>query len=353
MSEAVADRGRGGAPALLQDDPRAQRLLLLAGGMRLAHVVRALGELRVADMVADGPVSAEELARRAGAHPDALLRLLRCAASVGVFRELPGPSFGPTELSEGLREDAPGSVLPLVLYNGMELQWRTYGAIMHAVRTGEPAVPEALGSGLWEYLEERPETATRVYGVLNGMNRRLEEEYVAAVRPERFRRIADIGGGDGAFLSALLRRSPEAEGVLFELPSRMEETRRALEEYGCADRVTFVPGDFRTDPLPEGCDAYVMKGIVHNWDDGDALTILRAVRKAIGDSGAPLFAVEQIAAPPNSWDFGRFIDIDLLLIFGGRMRDADQWAALAAEAGFALDGAPVTGRWAAHECRPV
>jgi multifunctional cyclase/dehydratase/O-methyltransferase len=345
-------RPAGTAPGPL-DDPHGRRLLLLTGGIRLAHVVGALAELGIADLVAAGPRAVDDLADAADADPDALRRLLRCAAAVGVFAELPDGRFGGTALSDGLRADAAGSVRPLALYNRMELLWRSYSEIMHTVRTGRPATPEALGAGVWEYLAERPATATRVYDVLNGMNRRLQDEYVVAVDPARFRRIADIGGGDGDFLSELLRHAPGTEGVLFELPERMAETARAVERYGCADRIGLVPGDFRTDPLPRGCDAYVLKGIVHNWDDEGARTILRGVRAAIGDTGAPLFVIEQVAAPPNTWDFGRFIDIDLLLVFGGRMRDADDWRRLAADTGFELVGEPVTGRWSTLHCRPV
>jgi SAM-dependent methyltransferase/ribosome-associated toxin RatA of RatAB toxin-antitoxin module len=333
-------------------DLHAQRLLYLTCGMRLAAVVSVLAELGVADLTASGPRTVSELAEATGTRPDALCRLLRCAASVGIMAERPDGRFAATPLSDGMRADNPYSLLPLVVHSARSFVTKPYMALLHSVRTGEPATVPALGSDIWRYFDDNPEDGARFDHTMTTLGRWETDRHLDVVRPERFGRIADIGGGQGHFLAAALRRARDASGVLFERPQVLEAAAEVLDAEGVAERVTRVAGDFFTDPLPEGCDAYVLKAVLHNWPDERAAELLTAVRKAIGDrDDARLFIVEQVVAGGNRWDHAKFLDLDMLVLFGGRERRLDQWRRLLAQNGFTLVNQPGEGQWTVLECR--
>nr|WP_279498344.1 methyltransferase [Actinomadura rubrisoli] len=345
-------RARGGADHG-PGDLHAQRLLYLTCGPRLAAVVTTLAELGIVDLVADEPRTAAELAETAQADPDALYRLLRCAASVGILAERPDGRFASTPLAEGMRADRPYSLLPLVLHSAQPYVTGPYSALTHSIRTGEPATVPALGSDIWRYFEEHPEAGARFDHTMTALGQWETDRHLDIVRPERFRRIADIGGGRGHFLAAALRRAPDASGVLFERPDVVAGADEVLVEQGVAGRVTKVAGDFFADPIPDGCDAYVLKAVLHNWPDERAERLLASVRRAIGDRDARLFVVEQVVSEGNRWDHAKFLDLDMLVLFGGRERRLDEWRGLFGRCGFELPGRPGEGHWTVLECRPT
>ncbi|MGI5415111.1 methyltransferase [Actinomadura luteofluorescens] len=335
-------------------DLHARRLLYLTCGMRLAAVVSTLAELGVADLTASGPRSVTELAEATGAVPDALYRLLRCAASVGILEERPDGRFAGTPVGDALRADDPYSLLPLVLHSARPFVTKPFGALAHSIRTGEPATVPTLGTDIWRYFEENPEDGDRFDQTMTTLGRWETERHLDVVGPERFGRIADIGGGQGHFLAAALRRAPDAAGVLVERPSAVKAATEVLDAEGVAERVTRIAGDFFTDPLPDDCDAYVLKAVLHNWPDERAAELLTAVREAIGERrDARLFIVEHVVAEGNSWDHAKFLDLDMLVLFGGRERTPGEWRRLLARCGFALVGRPREGHWTVLECRPV
>lgn len=335
----------------IPDDLHAQHLLLLASGQRLARIVHVLAELGVAELLADGPRTVTDIAERTGTHAPSLYRLLRCAATVGIFTEDPPETFGLTSLADGLRADHPDSVLPLVRYSNLEIVRRPFDNILHSVRTGEPAFGRTFDMEFYEYLDSHPAVGRFFEHFMRGWSRQLAIEELPRFRLERFASIADIGGGDGYFLAQILRRHPAMTGCLLDLPSVVAQAERVLAEHGVADRVTVVGGDFFTTPLPAGCDAYLLKAVLHNWSDEKAVALLRRVRAVIGDTGASLLVVEPVIGPPNRWDYGKFLDIDMLLIFGGRERTLDEWRELFDAGGFELLNAPAH-HWSLLECRP-
>ncbi|GAA2425872.1 hypothetical protein GCM10010191_42840 [Actinomadura vinacea] len=334
-------------------DLHAERLLYLTCGMRLAAVVAALAELGIVDLVADGPHTVAYLANGSRTNPDALYRLLRCAASVGIMTELPDGRFESTPLAEGMRGGHAYSLRPLVLYSARPFVTGSYAELVHSVRTGEPATAPALGSGIERYFEDNPEEGTSYERTMTELGRWETERHLDAVRPERFGRIADIGGGQGHFLAEALRRAPNASGVLFERPGAAAAAGEVLAEHDVANRVTTVAGDFFADPLPDGCDAYILKAVLHDHPDDRAEELLHSVRKAIGDRDARLFVVEQVVAAGNRWDHAKFLDLDMLVIFGGRERGLDEWRRLFARCGFELVNRPGEGHWTVLECRPA
>ncbi|WP_433324591.1 methyltransferase [Spirillospora sp. CA-294931] len=353
IKKVLESRARGGAD-YGPGDLHAQRLLYLTCGPRLAAVVTTLAELGIVDLVAEGPREVAGLAEEAGANADALYRLLRCAASVGILTELPDGRFESTPLADGMRADRPYSLLPLVRYSAQTFVTRPYGALTHSVRTGEPATTPTLGSDLWRYFEEVPEDGAFFDATMTGLGRWETERHLEVVRPERFGSIADIGGGQGHFLAEALKRAPEATGVLFERPDALSGAAVVFGEHGVAERVTPIGGDFLSDPLPEGCDAYILKAVLHNWPDAACEQLLTAVRKAIGDRPqARLFVVEQVVAGGNAWDHAKFLDLDMLVLFGGRERRLGEWRELFASCGFELVNRPGEGHWTVLECRPA
>lgn len=340
-------------PAMTAALPPHVRLLLLTDGKRISRVLHVVAELGIADELADGPLTVAELAERTSTHADSLGRVLRVAAAFGVFAEQPDGRYTLTDMSEALRSDVPGSQRDMVLYNGDEMLWRSYGQLMHTVRTGEPAFEAAYGHGFFTHLEQNPQAGALFDRAMTGMSRATTRMLLDSFDFGRFDRIADIGGGRGWFLAELLKDHPQVRGTLVDRPAVVEEAPKLFEEAGVADRVEVVPGDF-FEQLPTGRDAYVLKAVLHDWDDERAAAILGRIRAALQDNPeGRLLICEFLVGPANQWDRGKLLDLDMLIRFGGRERGEDQWRALLATAGFELVNEPVAGRWAVLECRPV
>lgn len=338
-------------PAMAAVLPPHLRLLLLTDGKRISQVVHVLAQLGVADQLADGPRSVAELAKLTDTNADALGRVLRVAAGFGVFAEEPDGRYALTPLADAMRTDAPNSQRDLVLFNGDEMLWRSYGELMHTVRTGEPAFNKVFGQSFFEYLKAEPRAGRLFDGAMTQMSRATAALFVGQYDFGRFATIADIGGGNGFFLAELLRAYPNSRGVLVDLPEVVADAPERFAAAGVADRVDVVDGDFFS-ALPTGADAYILKAVLHDWHDPQAAGILRQIRTAMsGNPEARLLICEFLVAPTNQWDRGKLLDLDMLLRFGGRERDISQWRVLLAEAGFELVNDPVPGRWAVLECR--
>jgi len=331
--------------------PRVQ-LLVLTHGKRISQTVYAVAELQLADHLADGPRTVAELAEATDCDETALYRLLRATASFGVFRELEDGRFDLTPMADALRTDVPGSQRDLVLLNGDEMSWAPYGEIVHSVRTGEPAFRKVFGRSYFEHLGAHPESAQLFDRAMTQMSRFTTDALLDELDLSGFTTVVDVGGGRGYFLSELLRRNPDCRGVLADRAPVVAEAGPLLEKAGVADRVEAVPTDFFAE-VPAGGDAYLLKAVLHDWDDDRAEMILRRIRQAVGDrTGARLFILEHVIAPANTWDAGKFIDIDMLLRFGGRERNRAEWQRLLEAAGFELANDPAPGRWAVLQCRP-
>lgn len=333
----------------------ADALMLLTCGARLAAIVASLGELGIADLLVAGPRSSAELAGLTGTHAQSLLRVLRAAATAGVFTEQHDGAFALTPLSRSLLRDNPYSLWPLVDYSRTELVRAPYEHLTHSIRTGEPSFETALGLPFWKHLENNPELSEFFDATMTRLGQWETEEHLDLISPERFVRIADLGGGAGHFLAAALHRAPEATGVLLERPEVLDGARAQLADAGVLNRVEVRPGDlFSLDPaLPEDCDAYVLKAVLHNWPDQDGRRLLTALRRHIGDRGSRLYIVEQVVAGGNVFDHAKFLDVDMLALFGGVERDLPTWRALLTDCGFRLSTEPAAGRWTVLQCEPV
>jgi hypothetical protein len=313
----------------------------MTNGYQVSQAIHVVATLGIADLLKDGPKSADELAEATGTHASALYRILRALASVGVFAEQSDGRFGLTPLAEHLRTDVPGSLRSWAMLIGRPYYFTTWGHLLHSVKTGEPAFPHVYGMPAWEYRASHPEESALFDGAMTGLSLAEAE---AVVRNYDFLGIGvlvDVGGGKGALLAAILAANPALRGILFDQPHVVADAKDLLERAGVADRCEVVDGDF-FKAVPGGADAYLLKSIIHDWDDASAIEILRKCRAAMADS-ARLLLVERGIRPANEPDPAKFIDLMILVMLGGRERTAEEYERLYTEAGFKLTNTIHTG----------
>ncbi len=300
---------------------------------QMIHVVVKLG---IPDLLVDGPRNADELAATVGAHPRSLYRLLRALASRGIFIEDAAGRFGLTPLSELLRSDVPGSFRPFALSYGEQWWWNAWGSLLQSVRTGETAFNLVHGMGLFEYLDRFPEAARIFYDNMTSMT---ASEAQAAVNSYDFsgtHLLVDVGSGHGALTSAILLAYPGIHAIAFDLPAVIEGAQAHFQTAGLADRCEVRAGSF-FDSIPPGGDTYTLKDILHDWDDEQALAILRNCHSGMGHS-ARLLVIERVIPPGNEPMIGKLIDINMLVLSGGRERTQAEYRVLLEAAGFNLLG---------------
>ncbi|MCC7259169.1 MAG: SAM-dependent methyltransferase [Gammaproteobacteria bacterium] len=301
----------------------------------LLRCLGALAEQGIADRLAPGAKTAAELATGAGLHEETLYRLLRFAAAHGVFREDEAGRFHLTPLAEGLRIGVPGSVRDRLRRPWQDLIWRTYERVPDMLRTGEPAFELAHGHSFFEYLAGQPELNTAFDRTMARVSQ-LENPIIAASYPfERHAWVVDVGGGQGGLLAAVLDRHPAVHGVLFDQPQVLAAPE-ALADARFAGRWEAATGDFFRS-IPPGGDLYLLKRILHDWDDARALAILAACREALRGQ-ARLLVVDAVMKPGNEPDPNKFLDVNIMALNGGRERTAEEFRALAAEAGLSVLG---------------
>jgi hypothetical protein len=264
-----------------------------------------------------------------------------CAlASVGIFIETDG-RFGLTPLAEYLRTDTPGSLRNFVMLIGQQSFWRSWGHLLHSVRTGEPAFPEVYGMAPWEYWAAHPEENAVFKAAMTSLSSGVVNAVVRSYDFSRIGVLLDVGGGEGALLAAILAANPSLRGILFDQPNVVRSVGALLERAGVADRCEVVGGSF-FEAVPTGADAYLLKSVIHGWDDEAAIEILRVCRAAMDDRGK-LLVVERVIRPGNDPDPAKFSDLNMLVIPGGQERTADDFELLYAGAGFKLSNIIRTG----------
>jgi len=312
-----------------------QPLLDLITGKWRSQAVCVAAELGVADVLKDGPRSTREIARAIDASEDAVYRLLRALASVGLFASWPERSFALTALGQYLRSDVPGSLRGFARFAGHDVTWRPWGQLAYCIKSGRPGVDRVFGVGIFDYMKDRPDVA----GVLNdGMTAVSAAQAAAVVDAYKFSGIdtlVDVGGGHGVLLARIANAYPSMRGTLFELPHAVEGARRLLQDEGLGDRCRVVEGDF-FDAIPSGSDAYIMKHVVHDWNDERALHILRNCHRAMRPGGT-LLVMDRVIAPGDAADPNKFVDLEMLVLtHGGRERTQLEFQGLLDQAGFDL-----------------
>lgn len=327
---------------------RAQLSDLLAGFIRTQSLAVA-ARLGVADVIGDEPWDVGDIAREVGAHEPSLYRLLRFLAGEGVFEETEPRRFRRTRLSDGLRSSAPLTVRYIALAMGAE-QYRAWAQAPHSFVTGEPGFDQEFGLPYFEFLAQQPE-ASEVFNRAMAAGGRGRVEALIAHDWAPYGRVADIGGGTGTAIAAVLAANVHLTGVLFDRPTVVGPAHEALVRAGVADRCEVAGGDFFTDPLP-AADAYLLTKILHDWNDERAGAILDNCRRSIGPEGT-LLVVDDVM--PSGADPGvpRHMDLHMLVIVGGQERTEEEWRDLLAEHAFELTRVVPAGPTNLIEARPV
>jgi C-methyltransferase len=312
--------------------PAAMIELILAGWTSQAITVAA--QLGVADALADGPLTIDELATRVDANADALHRLLRALISRGVFRHRRDGRFELNSLADTLRSDAPASMKSAARFYGSQEQRERWTLLVDSVRTGTSVVPALRGKSSFDYFADEPELATLFNQTMTSVSEMTDVPVVAGYDFSAYPTIVDVGGGHGPLLATILTATPASRGVLYDLPSVVANAPNLLREHDVEDRVRIEEGSF-FDSVPDGGDAYVLKNIIHDWRDEKALQILRNVRAAAGPRATVLLI--EFVIPNHDRDFpGKWVDLEMLLNLGARERTAAEYRDLLSQAGFRL-----------------
>ena len=302
-------------------------LWMLTNAVVASRSLHVVAELGVADQIDDVPVETQDLAAACAADPDGLDRVLRLLTAFGIFAA-DGEGYRHTEASRLLRTAHPMSMRAFARMMGLPVFRATFDRLEHSVLTGTTAMGLVEAGGLWPYLQEHPQEREVFAQAMTAKAAADIAAVLGAYDFTRFATIADVGGGHGHLLRAVLSVAPDAQGILFDLPA----VTQALDPDLDLDRLTAHPGDFFVDPLPTA-NAYVLMEVIHDWPDTQALAILQAVRRA-APPGARVLIIENVldgvAADPR----GQTLDVIMLAVTGGRERTGPQLESLLEEAGF-------------------
>jgi hypothetical protein len=303
-------------------------------GYRLSQALHVAAKLGVADHLRNGPMGVDELARAVGAHPDSFYRLMRVLASEGVFAESEPRRFELTPLAMFLQSEVPGSLRVRAIYDCDEAHWQAWGDLMHSVATGEPAFDHAHGVPFFEYMKAHAAVACSFNTVMTDQNALAAQAVVEAYDFSGLGTLVDVGGGHGSLLAAILAAYPPLRGILYDQPHVVAGARPTLEAAGVADRCAIIGGDF-FERVPAGGDAYLLKHILHNWDEPRCAAILRNGRAALPADGR-LLVVETLIPPGNEPSYGKYLDLGMLVLLPGCERTEAQYGELLEATGFTL-----------------
>lgn len=309
-------------------------LTQIAFGALMTQALYVVAKLGIADLLANGPRSVAELAAETKTHERALYRVLRALAAVGIFTETDLQVFTLTPLAEPLRSDAPNSVRSGAIFMGEEWHWRVWGDLLYSVQTGKPGWGRVHGAEVFEYFTANPAQAEIFNNAMTDMSMSIAPVVVEAYDFSGIKTLADIAGGHGFMLAQILKANSQMKGILFDMPQVIEGAGAMLEREGVAKRVEKVAGDFFSS-VPAGADAYIMKHIIHDWDDEHSIKILSNIREAMQPDGKVLI-VETVVPEGNEPHYSKLLDIEMLSSPGGQERTAEEYGALLAASGLKL-----------------
>jgi SAM-dependent methyltransferase len=316
--------------------PAAVAMLQLIGGFYISRALFVTAKLGIADLLRYGPKDSEELAEATATHGPSLKRMLRALGSIGVFAEDEEERFSLTPLGHMLETDRPDSLGDLaILALGEESYWG-WGNLMHSIRTGETAFDRIYDMSMWDYLGRHPESARNFDRAMSNLVGVYHSAVLAAYPFASFSKIIDVGGGDGSLLIALLKAAPNLRGMVFDLPHAADTARQRLARAGLASRCEVVAGDMFAS-VPHGGDAYLLSGVIHDWDDGRAATILENCRRAMQPPCKLLILEPVLPAKPDGSAKARsalLSDLNMMAMTGGRERTAAEYHALLRHSGF-------------------
>ncbi|HEV8431133.1 MAG TPA: methyltransferase [Pyrinomonadaceae bacterium] len=318
----------------VNEPPASEQMLQIISGFWISRAVYAIAKLGIPDLLKSGPKTAEELAAATKMHAPSLFRVLRALVSVGILNSAEGGRFAQTPLSETLVTDASGSLRWFAVSELGQEHYPAWGNLMHSVKTGEIAFDNFFGVDVWKYFQQNPEDAAVFNNSMSSVTAATNEAITSRYDFAAFDTIVDVGGGHGGLITEILKANPKLRGVLFDAEEVIRGARPKLEAAGVADRCEAVAGDFFKS-VPAGGDAYIMKWIIHDWSDEKAITILRHCRNQISRNGK-LILVDCVVPETDEPDFSKFIDLNMLVMTGGKERTAREFEQLLSVAGFKL-----------------
>jgi hypothetical protein len=325
----------GHSPTALAPEMQAAQLLYQLGtGYMVSAALQTVLQLAIADKLTVGARPVSELAIEADVLEDPLYRVMRTLASVGVFDEQAPRRFALTPVGAMLRK-GPGSFYDMGVFLTSPTHFRVYAEMMHSMRTGEPAANKVLGKPVFEYLPEHPEFSALFNNAMTAFSATVAPALLKVYDFSGINTLVDVAGGHGQLLTTILREYPQMHGVLFDLEHVIAGASSIIERGGVSGRCRTESGDMFSS-VPRG-DAYIMKHIIHDWDDDKATVILQNIRTQLVDQPkGRVILLDSVLAPGNEPDLGKMIDLEMMLMPGGRERSAEEFRVLFADAGFEL-----------------
>jgi len=307
----------------------------------VSHIVYVAAKLGLADHLAAGPLTADQLAGPTGTHAPSLYRLMRTLASLGILTEDAAHRFALTALGEAMKAGAPGSARATILTMASDWWMRGFGQLLYSVQTGKPGFEKHLGMPVFDWLAAHPDEASMFSETMVGFHGAEPPAVAAAYDFSGGKTIVDVGGATGNLLTAVLAGQPAARGILFDLPHVVRDAPALIRARGLTDRITIEAGSF-FDGVPAGGDAYLLSHIIHDWSEEQCLTILGHCRRAMGPTSR-LLIIEMVLPPGNTPHPGKLLDLMMLVGPGGRERTEQEYAALLGHAGLRLTRVVPTG----------
>jgi hypothetical protein len=313
-------------------NPSPLALFEMATAYWLSQAIYVAAKLGVADLLKDGPQSCVALATSTGSDAPSLFRLMRALSSVGIFSHLGGDRFALSRLAESLRTEAHGSLRSMVITIG-EIHYQACGSLLHSIQTGSPAFNSVFGTGLFDYLQQNDAAADAFNQGMANVSSMLAYAILMAYDFAGISSIVDVGGGQGKLLEKILQCNPGIRGTVFDTASTIERADQQLGN-NTWRRCAYVTGDFFTS-VPKGADAYILCGVIHDWDDNRAITILKNCRRAIAEKGRVLL-VDMVVPETDEVSFSKLLDLNMLAMTGGRERTSAEFYALLDAADYKL-----------------
>ena len=317
-----------------QQLPPSAYLMQMIFGFTVARALAVAAQFRIADYLKDGPKTADELAQFAGVHPRSLYRLLRALSGASVFSEDSAGRFSLTVLSELLRSDHPQSLRGFAELMADTLNFQVWADLSYSVQTGNAVFPHQHNMRFFEWLEQNPGEARLFHEAMTSLSAGAVAAVVEAYDFSGITKLVDVGGGHGLLIAEILSKYPLMRGVVYDDPKVVEGAREVLQAHGVAERGELIGGDFFVS-VPEGGDAYILKHIIHDWNDDECATILGHCHKVLPVGGKVLI-VEMVIPEPNVPSIGKLLDLQMLVYLTGRERTGKEYGDLLSQVGFDL-----------------
>eukprot|EP00128_Syssomonas_multiformis_P006454 Colp12_sorted_trinity150504_noHs@7832 len=312
--------------------PSEQMLKMICGNW-ISQSIYAVSVLGIADKLHYGPQTTQQLAKATGVHETSLNRLLRGLASVDVFVNKDN-TWHLTPLGQTLRSDAPDSMKAYAIKGGSYFNYEPWAHVLDAVKTGEPVFKNIFGKEIWEYMGDNEE-ANKIYNEsMKSFSGNKNEKVVSSFDFSVVKSIVDVGGGNGSFSRAIMSVNPHINSTVFDLPHVVAETEKQFKNSEFSSRLQFASGDM-FESVPKGADAYVLRHIIHDHNEENCKRILKSCYDAMR-ADSKLLLVEMVIPDDNEYFYGKLLDLQMMVIYSGRERTAEEYRQLLSANGFSL-----------------